>query len=125
MLSLYTISSIIFLHRFFDFFLQTDEQEKGKSKENEWLTLHVSTYSVGLILMCLLNAHLFKESGSLVCFLWVALNAFLHWCIDYCTSRASSLLWENNKTHDFFVITGADQMLHYFTLFSTLIWFTS
>ena len=130
MLSYYTIITVLFFHWVFDFFCQTDEQAQGKSKENKWLLSHVQTYSIGLILIALFNMDLFVSPelrGIVTIFkmaAFVSLNFGLHFFTDYVTSRASSLLWKEGKVHDFFVTIGADQMIHYITLFGTLFWIT-
>lgn len=130
MLSYYTIATVLFCHWVFDFFLQTDEQAKGKSQENKWLLSHCKTYGLGLMLIAILNMDLFysPELKGLVTiakmFCFVGLNFGLHFFTDYVTSRASSLLWKEGKVHDFFVTIGADQMIHYFTIFGTLLWIT-
>jgi len=82
------------------------------------------------MLIAILNMDLFysPELKGLVTiakmFCFVGLNFGLHFFTDYVTSRASSLLWKEGKVHDFFVTIGADQMIHYFTIFGTLIWIT-
>jgi hypothetical protein len=130
MISFYTIITVLFCHWVFDFFCQTDEQAQRKSKENEWLLSHAKTYGIGLICIALFNMDLFvsTELRGLVTiakmFAFVSLNFILHFFTDYLTSRASSLLWKEGKVHDFFVMIGADQMLHYITIFGTLLWIT-
>jgi hypothetical protein len=130
MISLYTITTVLFFHWLFDFFYQTDEQAKGKSQDNKWLLSHVKTYSIGLIFIALMNFNLFASDetqwfdtiSKMLAF--VSINFVLHFFTDYATSRANSLLWKEGKIHDFFVTVGADQLIHYFTLFGTLIWIT-
>lgn len=130
MLSFYTIITVIFFHWVFDFFCQTDEQAQGKSKENKWLLSHVKTYAIGLIFIALFNFDLFasNELRGLATIakmlMFVSINFALHFFTDYLTSRASSLLWKEGKVHDFFVMIGADQMIHYITIFGTLLWVT-
>ena len=105
----------------FDFFLQTDEQAKGKSKSNDFLYSHLLTYSIGLALMALMNP---QFNHPIIALVWILVNAVAHFFTDYVTSRASSLLFEKNNYNDAFVVIGADQMIHYVTLFGTFLYFT-
>ena len=122
MIPAFTIISICFLHWFFDFFLQTDEQANGKSKSNQMLIEHVSYYSIGLALMAFVNAKFF-EIETLI--FWFGANVLLHFFTDWLTSRATSLLWENGRLREFFTTIGFDQFLHYFALFGTLAYLIS
>ena len=36
-----------------------------------------------------------------------------HWLTDYFTSRLTSKLYKEERYHDFFVMIGFDQVLHY------------
>jgi hypothetical protein len=123
MISFYTIATVLTFHWLCDFFLQTDEQAKGKSTSNVWLARHVGTYSLGLIWITMLNASYFPTALQALQFF--ALNTIAHFFTDYLTSRASSLLWKEGKIHDFFVMIGADQWVHYMTIFGTFVWLTS
>lgn len=40
-----------------------------------------------------------------------------HLVIDGVTSRITAWLWKEKRVHDFFVMIGADQILHYVTIF--------
>lgn len=117
MISFTTIATFCFIHWLFDFFLQTDEQAKGKSSSFYWLGQHVGVYMLGLFLMAFLTPAL-RPTG--IFFGWIAFNTWAHFFTDYITSRASSLLWKEGKIHDFFVTVGIDQFIHYFTLFGSL-----
>lgn len=118
MISLYTILTFTFFHWLFDFFLQTKEQAEGKSKSNFWLHKHVQTYTLGLLVMGTLNWAYFKFDWSML-ILWVLFNGGMHFLTDYVSSRASSLLFKEDNYHDGFVVIGADQLVHYTTLFSS------
>jgi hypothetical protein len=118
MIPLYTIITFTFLHWVFDFFLQTDSMAKGKSHSFKHLADHVGMYSVGLIAMGVANLTCFHVNFALV-FGWIIFNAFAHFFTDYVTSRASSLLWKEQNFHDFFVVVGIDQFIHYATLFAS------
>jgi hypothetical protein len=118
MISFTTIAIFGFIHWLFDFFLQTDEQAKGKSHDNFFLGAHVVVYTAGLIIMALLTPIL--RSSPEIFFAWVGFNSVAHFFTDYVTSRASSLLWKDGAIHDFFVTVGIDQYIHYFTLFGSL-----
>ena len=51
---------------------------------------------------------------------WILLNGVLHLITDAVTSRITYKLWGRSKMHDFFVVVGFDQMIHYTCLFVTL-----
>lgn len=99
--------AIIIVHWFADFFLQTDQMAKGKSKSFKWLTIHVLVYSAPLLI-----------------FGWkfAAINGLAHWCTDAVTSKMTSKLWAKGDVHNFFVVIGADQAIHMMTLFYTFWW---
>lgn len=119
-MNLIEIFSILGIHWFADFVLQTEEQAKGKSKNWEDLLNHTGIYStvwwVAGLLYILPTA---SEETFLKVLSFVLITFFCHTITDYITSRENSKLWEQGKTHSFFVCVGFDQYLHYIQLFLT------
>lgn len=105
---------ILFIHWLFDFVFQTDKMALNKSKDNFWLTAHVITYLIGLVVMGLLIGF----SGVNMT-LFLLINFVSHWITDYGTSRLNSYLWKKEMRHWFFVSIGFDQFLHYAALLLT------
>ena len=104
MIDIKIIFLIIMLHWFADFILQTSWMAQNKSKDNFALSVHVFVYSIPFMV---------------IGFWYAILNGFLHFCIDYFTSRITSNLWSKGDVHNFFVIIGLDQSLHFICLFGT------
>lgn len=117
---------IIIVHTIADFFLQTDEQAKGKSTSHEALANHIIFYTLSLIFACVMASLsvVWIVTGDITAvlsvamlgILWSILNGCLHYITDYITSRASSYAWSNENRHDFFCIIGVDQAIHVLTL---------
>jgi len=95
---------VMLAHFFGDFVAQTDWQAKNKSKSNKALLSHTSIYTLFLIPFGLQYA---------------LVNGLAHTVIDYFTSRESSKRWANGEVHNFFVVVGFDQYLHFLTLYLT------
>lgn len=95
----------LFLHWFGDFVCQSDEMAINKSHSNKWLSIHVGTYSLILLLL-----------GWKI----ALLNGIAHWLIDYVTSRVNARLWAAQQRHWFFVCIGFDQFLHVSILYWTV-----
>lgn len=104
MISIEIILTIVFLHWFADFILQSDWMAQNKSSSNKALGLHIIVYTIPLMY---------------IGFLWAIVNGILHFITDYVTSRITKKLWSNQQVHWFFVVIGLDQMIHYFCLFGT------
>lgn len=117
MITFYTLCTILIGHWIFDFFLQTKWMAENKSSSNDALFRHIMVYTIGLALIAVANIEYLD-----LLLTWVVINAAVHYFIDYCTSRATKLLAEQKNWHDFFVVIGADQLLHYITLVGTFIW---
>ncbi len=123
-MNLIEIFSILIIHWFADFVLQTDTQAKGKSKNWRDLISHTSDYSsvwwcIGVIIIVInLDLHFFIYKPWTLC-LFVFITFISHTITDYFTSRLNSRLWSEGKVHNFFVSIGFDQLLHYFQLFLT------
>jgi len=121
-ISLLAILIIITIHFIGDFVLQSHWQAINKSKDNEALTQHASTYALCWIgpMTALFYIDHFTLSGSFLLSLAFTTITFLaHWITDYFTSRLNSKLWAKGNMHNFFVAIGGDQLLHYFQLFAT------
>ena len=118
MISIYIILSIIFLHFMADFVFQSDAMAKGKSSSNYWLLYHISVYSV---IMASFGLVFFNNKYF---FLWVLSTFVLHFATDYWTSRLTTYLWKKGQVHNFFVVIGFDQCIHYCCLFGTYLWLT-
>jgi hypothetical protein len=114
MISLEVIIWIIFAHWFSDFVCQTDYWARNKSKYNAVLFQHVLLYSV---LMGL--AVSFVTIGLYIPFVFFLVTFVCHFATDWVTSRITSKLAAKEDWHNFFVVIGLDQMLHYIQLFIT------
>lgn len=117
--TLLQIVVMIFFHWVADFLLQTHEMSINKSKSNYWLTKHIKAYMLGLLPITYMVIHFGGTIGG--AFLWWVLNGGLHWVTDYFTSRWTSKLWAKQEVHNFFVVIGLDQFIHYICLFGTYV----
>ena len=100
------IALILLVHWIADFVLQKREWANNKSKSVVALSKHCAVYS-----LCL-TPFIF-QFGVMY---WV-INSFGHFVIDFCTSKATSKLYLKCDYHNFFVVIGFDQFLHYILLF--------
>ena len=99
---------IVWAHFIGDFILQSDYHSKNKSKNSFVLAEHVLMYSIPFVMLGMFIP---------VSILWIAINAVCHFATDFVTSRITSKLWKEQKVHWFFVTIGADQSIHFTTLF--------
>jgi hypothetical protein len=118
-MSLGLILSIIFIHWFADFVLQTDWQAKNKSKNNKALLSHTWTYSLVWYTIGVFYAMSDPNYIPWSLTLFVLITFVAHTLTDYFTSRLNSKLWAKGDVHNFFVSVGFDQVLHYAQLFGT------
>lgn len=121
--------TMILIHWVSDFVLQSHWMATNKSKSNRALGLHVATYTASMGVLTVLAMLVqpiwlifFLGKGFSVFLVWLLVNGVLHFMTDYVTSRATSHLWAKGRTHDFFVVVGLDQVIHYACLFYTMAW---
>lgn len=108
-------------HWFADFVLQTHEQAVNKSKSFSYLLDHTVTYSVSwwAPMTIIFWWHSNFIFGIWLGMLFMIITFLLHTLTDYFTSKLNARLWKEERTHDFFVAVGFDQVLHYIQLFVT------
>lgn len=104
------ISLLLIAHFIGDFILQTDAMAKGKSSSNQCLLYHVSAY-----LLPFLALLVFIPIPPL----FLIVNGAAHFATDYVSSRMTKKFWAEGKVHEFFVVIGADQLVHALTLIWT------
>ena len=108
--------AILIIHWSADFILQTHHQATTKSKSNIALLSHTISYSV----VWIIYLFIVMTNISFVTILLFGLITFIsHTATDYVTSRQTARLYEKQDFHNFFVVIGFDQVLHYLQL-----WFT-
>lgn len=108
---LYLILLMFVVHYVFDWVLQTRWMAENKSKNNNALLLHVGIYSIGLFLLAAFTP---------LSIFWACINTVAHFAVDFISSRITSHMWTNNMNDGFWNTIGADQMVHYLILFSTI-----
>jgi len=123
-MTLIEIFTIIIIHWFADFVLQTDAQAKGKSKNWSDLLAHTFTYSLVWVFTINLLIGYVSPHHSTAWYMLGAIEFALitfvcHTITDYFTSRLNARLWAKGDVHNFFVSVGFDQVLHYIQLFLT------
>lgn len=109
----YTILAMLFIHWVSDFVLQTHKMATNKSTSVKWLSAHVGVYVLAWFFagFLIFPVHLVAA--------FVGITFICHWVTDYFTSKWTSRLWREGKIHDFFVVIGFDQFLHFFQLIIT------
>jgi len=112
---LFTYVALLAIHYIADFVVQTDWQATYKSKRMDALGYHVGSYTLVLASGTLFMFHSFFDWA-----MFLLVNAILHLFTDYCTSRISSRMFAEKQYHNFFVVVGADQLIHQVTLAGTL-----
>lgn len=127
MYALLYIFYILFFHWLFDFVLQSNEQAKNKSSSNKWLMSHALDYSCQwitvlswtFIIMSWITGLGMSYPLILKVIAFGLITFGFHSITDYFTSRWTKKLWEKKDVHNFFVVIGFDQLLHYIQLFLT------
>lgn len=125
---------ILFAHWFSDFVLQSHWMATNKSKNILALSSHVLVYTVSMgvtlitigILLSVtpIWASVIMAMMTPVTYVkWILLNGLLHFVTDFFTSKMTAVLWQKNDFHNFFVVVGLDQFIHYTCLILTLLLF--
>jgi hypothetical protein len=117
---IYIILFLLFIHWVSDFVLQTHIMSTKKSSSYYYLTLHVLIYSFATIMCWSLVLPILGVSLTISSIMLSFFIIFItHWITDYFTSRQTSKLYKEEKYHDFFVMVGFDQVLHYVQILLT------
>ena len=106
------ILTVLTVHFVADFVLQSHWMASNKSKCATALISHTALYSV--CWFCL-----WPVLGPLTV-TFVVVTFLAHTVTDALTSQVTSALWAREQWHNFFVVVGLDQLLHYGQLFATL-----
>ena len=112
----------LLVHWYADFVCQTDKQAKNKSTSINWLLKHTSIYGL-IITIFTYILYLNNSFGAQYWYLpllFGVIQFVTHTLVDYITSRINSSLWKNGQVHNFFVMIGFDQFIHYVILFGSL-----
>lgn len=120
MLPLTLILVILVAHFVADFVCQSDWMAVNKSTSWSALSVHVGVY--GLVLLGITVPVLAQYTTGTHLLLWGVTNVLCHFVQDAVTSRVNAILWKEGERHWFFVGIGADQLLHYVTMFVTAGW---
>lgn len=122
MLSFYFVMLVIFAHWVADFVFQTHWMAVNKSKNNLALGSHVLVYTIVVGIILGIPLYVYGNIPYITLGTWVTVNGILHFITDYITSRITSKLWQKEDYHNFFVVVGFDQVIHYTCLFATIIY---
>lgn len=110
------IVQILIIHYIADYLFQVEKWAQNKSHNVLALSKHIVTYM--FIFGFLLFFCLFLSINPLILFLLI--NGFIHFWIDFTTSKITHSLYNKQNWFWFFKVLGIDQLLHYITLFITL-----
>ena len=118
-INIWVVLTILSIHWFADFVMQTDKEAKGKSKNWDDLLSHTCMYSIILGIASMFILPMKNIYGFHSFFAFMVITFICHTITDYFTSRLNSKLWEQGKVHLFFVSIGFDQLLHFVQLLLT------
>jgi len=120
-ISLSVVYMILVAHYVGDFIAQTNWMAQNKSSDNQALLVHVGVYSsvvtILMMIFLILSSNFILPLNAILS--WAAINAIMHFATDYLTSRMSSRAYRNNDLRKFWIIIGADQVMHTITLLAT------
>jgi hypothetical protein len=108
------LALILFAHWVADFICQTHWMATNKSKDWNALYQHVAVYS---IVMTIALAWMLPQLWGI----FFVITFIMHFITDAITSRITAWLWAKGDVHNFFVVVGFDQLIHYATLIGTVL----
>ena len=109
-MTLYAFTLILCFHFVADFVLQSHWMAMGKSRRwgmNWQMVSHIAVYTAFLLPL-----------GPV----WALANGAAHYATDIVSSRATTALYKRNEIHWFFVVVGADQLVHVLCLVWSYQW---
>lgn len=109
------LAGIFVAHYVGDFVLQSRWMGENKSKKWAPLLVHIGVYTLVLAIFSMLIL------GPVVGIIYAVVNGLLHMVTDYISSRLSSAAYKEGNLGRFWMIIGADQMVHQLCLVLTLI----
>lgn len=125
--------TIMAAHWVSDFVLQTHWMATNKSHDWRAMLSHVAVYTGSMMFLVVCVGFMLAPSvangmhnavilalSPIMYVLWILLNGLLHLVTDTITSRFTARLWAKADYHNFFVMVGFDQLIHYTCLFVTL-----
>lgn len=107
---------VLLNHWVADFVTQSDYVACNKSKKIDILLEHAGIYTLVMLPACVLVLVNKSSNYSLSVPITVCVLFLTHAVQDYFTSRLTSRLFAAQRRHDFFVVIGLDQALHYLVL---------
>ena len=119
MISLTSVTIILFSHFVADFLFQTNWMAKGKSNSMLKLSVHILTYTTVLTLLC--SSIIFTDESKTLTdiFVFGIISGLLHFGVDFITSKITSVQYANGHlgsdsipNFGFFSTIGFDQFLH-------------
>lgn len=116
MFDIILIIQILLIHYIADYLFQVEKWAQSKSHNVLALMKHIVTYM--LVFGFLLFFCLPISINSLILFLLV--NGFIHFWVDFTTSKITHSLYNTQNWFWFFKVLGIDQLIHFITLFITL-----
>lgn len=118
----YIFIVLLCTHYFADFICQPRWMAEGKSSNFTILLAHCALYA-GLFvvpMVFIFEAGKYNISGAWVAsFCFFLITFFLHFIVDFFTSRMTTFFWLRKQMRPFFLTIGADQLLHYLCLIGT------
>jgi hypothetical protein len=120
---------LLAVHYLADFVFQSDRMAKNKSKSWRWLSYHIAAYTgVLMVAMLIFPALIGLKAGDgwqMSC-LFAVVNGGAHFIVDALSSRLSSHFYQltpvdPKANHRFWLVIGADQLIHT----ATLVWTAS
>jgi hypothetical protein len=111
---------LFMFHYLGDFVFQSDWMASNKARNPLALGLHTAVYTVVLGVW----AYGADPTGMEHPFYWVVMNGGLHGLTDAVTSQGTRYFAQDESPdwHNFFVVVGGDQCIHYCTMVGTWFW---
>ena len=105
-------------HYLGDFVFQSSWMATNKSSEWRALSAHVLTYTL-LLFLPVFVVWTWLGIGWMNIIFWVLMNGVLHFIVDAVTSRLAKMVGNKEDEGYFWMVIGADQMIHHLCLLAT------
>lgn len=129
-INIWIVMAILLAHYLGDFVMQSHWMASNKSRSTMALLSHVVVYTLVVCVVLMFATSLcedyLREPDVMYAFGNFAILTFAsHLVVDYATAPVNSALYKSEAHHEFFVVVGADQVVHLGQLLLTYQFFVS